>query len=163
MHLVESLSFYFPLPNVQTTNDETVVTKEILHNLYICVPRIFAHNKNILSSFCIETADAFLCTYNIAPIFYKRLYNARATLNRFALCANFTLLRKGLNNTLGFRRARSGGLGSAHCRKICSLKRHVPFDALYIIHKVEAITVPRARAARIRKKTLSGSISRTQL
>jgi len=39
-------------------------------------------------------------------------------------------------------RARTGGLGSARCRKICSLKRHVPFDALYIIHKVKAVTVP---------------------
>lgn len=37
-----------------------------------------------------------------------------------------------------------GGLGSARCRKICSLKRHVPFDALYIIHKVAAVAVPRA-------------------
>jgi len=35
-----------------------------------------------------------------------------------------------------------GGVGSARCRKICSLKRHVPFDALYIIHKVKAVTVP---------------------
>lgn len=33
-------------------------------------------------------------------------------------------------------------LGSAHCRKICSLKRHVPFDALYIICKVVAVTAP---------------------
>lgn len=65
----------------------------------------------------------------------------RDTLNRFALCANFTLLRKG-----PITHSVSGGPGSAHCRKICSLKRHVPFDALYIIHKVGAITVPRARA-----------------
>lgn len=54
---------------------------------------------------------------------------------------------KGPNNTLGFWRARSSGLGSARCRKICSLKRHVPFDALYIIHKVGAVTVPRPRRA----------------
>lgn len=67
---------------------------------------------------------------------------------------------KGPNNTLGFWRARSSG--SARCRKICSLKRHVPFDALYIIHKVASNSgSARARARRpIRKKTLSGSISR---
>lgn len=54
----------------------------------------------------------------------------------------------------------AGGLGSARCRKICSLKRHVPFDALYITHKVKAVTVafrPRARSRKrpTSKKTLS--------
>lgn len=59
----------------------------------------------------------------------------------FALCTNFTLLQEGPIHPR-FSRARTGRLDSARCRKICSLKRHVPFNTLYIIHKVKAVTVP---------------------
>lgn len=63
-----------------------------------------------------------------------------AALNHFALCTNFTLLQESPIHTRSSR-VYTGGVGSAHCRKICSLKRHVPFDALYIIRKVKAVTV----------------------
>lgn len=80
-------------------------------------------------------------------------------LNCFALCTNFTLLQEDLMHTRSSR-VRIGGLGSARCRKICSLKRHVPFDALYIIHKVKAVTVPfRARSLYL-EENAERSISR---
>lgn len=60
-----------------------------------------------------------------------------------------------------FSRVLTDGLGSARCRKICSLKRHVPFDALYIIHKVKAVTVLfRARSPYL-EESAERSISRS--
>lgn len=80
-------------------------------------------------------------------------------LNCFALCTNFTLLQEDPIHTRSSR-VRIGGLGSAHCRKISSLKRHVPFDALYIIHKVKAVTIPfRARSPYL-EENAERSISR---
>lgn len=79
-----------------------------------------------------------------------------AALN-FRLMHEFYAPARGSARSL---RAHTSGLGSARCRKICSLKRHVPFDALYIIHKVKAVTVPFCERSPYLEENAERSISR---
>lgn len=110
------------------------------------------YNKNTLT--CVISRSCWhISVYNTAFVFYNSIHYARGT-QPFLLMHEFYASARGPD--VRCSRVRISGLGSARCRKICSLKRHVPFVALYIIHKVKAVTVlVRARVHPISKKTLS--------